>query len=572
MLTAVGLGSPSLRALIPNEDNYSVLLMQPQGQIEISTAGVRHQDRARAEKQFRSFLDNAYETKVDLAVTPEYSMPWTTLIKAVKEGHVPSQGTLWAFGCESIRYADLATFKQDLAPHITMLYEPLQPDAQRFVDPLVYVFTAPPATGNAPERVVLLVQLKTYPMGDNDHFEVNGMQRGTRIYQFGGTENSLRLVSLICSDALAFLDPQAEVVYDRALILHLQLNPKPRQDLFRQYRSRLMRFGGDTEIICLNWAKDVFEGCGKKVRCWKNISGTAWYLHPTTFDDRDETLMSNHRRGLYYTWFVSLRSHALFFNYEPAVFQLTATKVAHIGVSATNDRRRGPQLTATRTWDEGSSGWVEQTAIADGFASVVTECGNAQKEIARVADDNPFVAERILALSVGQIGDSDKWYTLRHLDSCRIDLSEVVYRMTFCQDTDAREFRVARLRRCGRLWKILSGSLASVPALADLSAGFRFAWTLTSPHQNVISEDGRRATVIYLGEDYNESQIETIHKRVAEYLGRTFSDPDQIVEARERLHLWCLNEDGQIELFDSTRYLNYDDSRTASEFDIAREK
>jgi hypothetical protein len=74
MLTAVGLGSPSLRALIPNEDNYSVLLMQPQGQIEISTAGVRHQDRARAEKQFRSFLDNAYETKVDLAVTPEYSI------------------------------------------------------------------------------------------------------------------------------------------------------------------------------------------------------------------------------------------------------------------------------------------------------------------------------------------------------------------------------------------------------------------------------------------------------------------------------------------------------------------
>ena len=102
--------------------------------------------------------------------------------------------------------------------------------------------------------------------------------------------------------------------------------------------------------------------------------------------------------------------------------------------------------------------------------------------------------------------------------------------------------------------------------------GISFRLDPISPHQNVISDDGRRATVIYLGEDYNESQIETVRKRAAEYLGRTFSHPDQIVEARQRLHLWYLSEDGQVELFDSTRYLNYDDSRTASEFDIVREK
>lgn len=506
MLTPAGLGLPSLRALIPNEDNYSVLLMQPQGQIEASAAGVRHQDRARAERQFRSFLDNAYEANVDLAVTPEYSMPWTTLIGAVKDGHVPTQGALWAIGCESITYADLATIKQDLTPHATMLYEYLPPDPHRFVDPLAYVFTASSATGNNSERVVLLVQFKTCPMGDNNHFEINGMQRGTRIYQFGGSANSLRLISLICSDALEFLDADAQFVYDRALILHIQLNPKPRQGQFSQYRSRLMRFGGDsTEVICLNWAKNVFEGCGDKARCWNNIAGSAWYLRPSTYDDRDQTLMLNHQRGLYYTWLLSLRSHVLFFNYEPAIFLLAATKVAHIGVSASLSRRRGPQLTATRNWDEGSSTWVEQTTVADGFDSIVAECGDAQKEIARAADDNPFAVERILALCVGRIGDSDKWYLLQYLDSCSIDQSEVVRRITFCQDADAHDFRVARLRRCGRLWKILNDNLGLPPALSDLKAGFRFAWTPISPHQNVISDDGRRATVIYLGEDYNES-------------------------------------------------------------------
>ena len=177
MLTPAGLGLPSLRALIPNEDNYSVLLLQPRGQIDASTAGVRHQDGDLAGRQFRGFLDEARRTNADLTVTPEYSMPWATLVEVLKIGHTPKQGALWALGCESIKYGDLAAMKQDLDPHATMLYEPLQADPQRFVDPLAYVFVAPPAIGNDPGKVVLLVQFKTCPMGDNDHFEINALQR-----------------------------------------------------------------------------------------------------------------------------------------------------------------------------------------------------------------------------------------------------------------------------------------------------------------------------------------------------------------------------------------------------------
>jgi hypothetical protein len=211
---------------------------------------------------------------------------------------------------------------------------------------------------------------------------------------------------------------------------------------------------------------------------------------------------------------------------------------------------------------------------SDGFSSIVAECGDAQKEVKRVADVNPFDAERILALCVGKIGESDNWHSLQQLDSCGIDASEVVRRMTFCQNTDhsAHEFRVTRLRRCARLWKELTGHVGLPPALTDLETGFRFEWTAASPHQNVISDAGRRATVIYLGEDYNESQIESVGKRVAEYLNRTFKHPDESIEARERLHLWYRNEADKVELFDSTRYLQYDDPRSASEFDIAREK
>ena len=57
------------------------------------------------------------------------------------------------------------------------------------------------------------------------------------------------------------MDNHAKELYDRTLMIHIQLNPKPRQEQYRQYRTRLMHYGGDeTELICLNWAKDWHNG------------------------------------------------------------------------------------------------------------------------------------------------------------------------------------------------------------------------------------------------------------------------------------------------------------------------
>ncbi len=102
------------------------------------------------------------------------------------------------------------------------------------------------------------------------------------------------------------------------------------------------------------------------------------------------------------------------------------------------------------------------------------KAGNAKDEIKRIAGSNPFEAERILALCAGKIEDGDNWHDVRRLDSCVIDASEVIRRITFCQDTDnhARGFRVARLKRCGHLWAILKTNNRLPPALADLKEGF----------------------------------------------------------------------------------------------------
>lgn len=574
VLALAGLHEPLLNTLVPNEENYKVLLMQPRGEIEASDAGVRNRDRVLAKRQFGSFLDDARQTQADLVITPEYLMPWDALAGAIKAGLVPAVGKLWALGCESITYSGLETLKQDLAPFATVLFEMLDANERRFVSPLAYVFKASFAAGKGDLATVILVQFKTHPMGDPNHFEIAGMQRGTCVYQFGGEVRSLRLVSLICADAFAFEDSHARSIHDRALILHIQLNREPRHERFLGCRQRLLSFSGDvTEVVCLNWARDLDIWSGGNEVNWQNISGSAWYLKSKDFDDRDSTLTLNHRRGLYYTWLQSLHSHALFFNFEPATFLLEVTKVAHVGVNGAMSRRRGPQLIRTFIWDGATGTWKNQESADDGFSVVVGESGNAMGEIKRIADRNPFEAERILALCAGKIENRIDWHKLSRLDSCIIEASEVIRRLTYCQDTDpvARDFRIARLRRLGHLWRILQSEDHLPPALSDFRGGFQLEWSPDFPHQNIVSNRGQRATVVYMGEDSGSRRAEAVFKYTAEFLHRASSNPDESHTARQRLAVWYVGDGGELERYGLDRFIKFDTSGDTSEFDIGRE-
>ena len=569
------LRTPILNALIPNADNYTVLALQPHGDIEASAEGVRSRDRVLATRQFSKFLEYAKETQADIVITPEYSMPWEVLSAAISGGMGPVQGKLWALGCESIKFSELESLKENLAQFATVIYEPLDASSRRFVSPLAYIFVSPPALDNGESKTVVLVQFKTHPMSDPDHFEINGMQRGTRIYQFGGNEQNLKLVSLICADAFELNDEIAAAIYDRALILHIQLNQDPRNGWFLGCRERLLRYNGDaTEVLCLNWSEDVIMSISGHRIHWKNIAGSAWYLKAREYDDRDITLCSNHRQGLYYTWLQPYRSHALFFNYKPAIFLFTATKVAHVAVAGPVSRRRGPQLTKTCNWNDQAGSWVEKTTADDGFSAVITESGNAQTDLEQIAAANPFEVERILALCAGEIKSNEDWHNVCLLDSCVIDSSEIIQRVTFAQDTheQARRFRTARLRRCSRLWEIITNEELP-PALLDLKSGFNFKWSKNFPHQNIKSSNGELATVIYMGEECSHDDIEAIEKRVEQFLYNSSSYEIQSRSAKQRFHIWFrdVTTDAVI-LYKPYRHVMIDQTDNRSPLDIGREE
>ena len=349
------------------------------------------------------------------------------------------------------------------------------------------------------------------------------------------------------------------------------MNQNPRHEWFCGCRERLLRYSGDeTEILCLNWSAGLTLWSDDQAQEWNNIAGSAWYLKSKEFDDTDAALTASHQRGLYYTWLEPQRTHALFFNFNPAVYMLIASKVAHIAVAGPISRRRGSQLSHAYTWDDASESWSAQASIEDGFSDIVSESGDAENEIKRISETNPFEAERVLALCAGKVIESQNWYKPQILDSCVIDSTEIIKRITFAQDLhiQAQEFRTARLRRCRRMWDIMNTAAYLPPALSDLNDGFTFQWTQDYPHQNVISESGNRATVVYMGEDCNDQQTEDTLRKIADYLYRSSTNTDQSLSARQRLAVWFRDDSGDIVQYDPQRYVKFDQTDDTSEFDI----
>jgi len=572
ILSDAGLAAPDLRVLNPNHENYTALLLQPEGDIEADANGVRNADQVLARRQYAAFLSQAASEQTAVVVTPEYSMPWQVIEDSLQAGIAPAEGALWVLGCESITIGNLNAFRDRMANTASVLYEPLALQPGRFLDPVLYVFPSGPAQGYGNLRLVIVVQFKTSPMGDAGHFEINGLQTGNRIYYFGNGTTQLRLATLICSDAFAFLDAHANELYHRTLLIHIQLNKAPRHAQYRRYREKLLQYEGDeTEVLCLNWAKEVNERSEGQRTCWHHLPCSAWYLRPDWFADDDETVAENHKNGLYYTWLNDSRCRALFFTYIPAIFTITASKVAHHGVVAALSRRRGPILNSTRVWDDASGQWVVSNAVTDGFAAIVAESGNASADIQALASASPLRAERTLALCAGQISQSD-WFSPKKLDSCLIGTTEVMRRITACQDTDegARQFRTKRLRTAHRVASILTTQLPA--ALADLQSGFRFDWSSQSPHTNIISSADRRATAIYLGDEHTPETAYSVAAKAADHIGEWETTPDAIIEGRQRLHVWYRDNQGNDVPCNPDRYVQYDEIHTESPFDITRSK
>jgi hypothetical protein len=509
-----------LTALEPRPEPYFALLCQPNGTIHASAARIGNSNGQAVLPMYRAFLNDAVESQAQIAITPEYSVPWA-LVREILSGVVrPPQGSLWVLGCESITPAELDALQLEMNGNaaVRLIHEPFDPQrrAQRaFVDPVVFVFWA---VDRADVDVLcLLVQFKTVVSRDPDHVELLSLYLGTIVYKFTAQAGDVSLLALICSDAFEFTDALVGEHCNDLLLVHVQLNQRPGYVDYAAYRSRLFSVASNNniEVICLNWAANVLlEGSANP---WNSIAGSAWYIAPRGVTTTDADVNQLHHDGLYYS-VVGERWHAFYLNYAPHSLLLKKQPVVAKGPQVLA-QRVAPQVEARRAWNEQEATW---TAVAadDGFGTFVQAYAPLPEALPQMRGRDPLAVERALELLEGAVGSADEWYTLKELGALKVADEESIRLVTVSQETDAARpgvaFRRARARRAQTAVTIPGQAMTWPTPLEDLAAGFRYRWVIADPHSNVEpASGGKPAALVYLGENPEADTLANVYAKLS---------------------------------------------------------
>ncbi|CAB3920074.1 hypothetical protein LMG26686_05511 [Achromobacter mucicolens] len=529
VLTPYGLRTPDLAVLQATNQSYRALLLQPAGPIYADTLRIGPMDLRAAEIRSDQFLELAKQRGDQLVVTPEYYLPEASLRKAALGERFPGSGALWVLGCESMTPQKLAELKAACAGVCEVIFEadPHPAVQGNYFDPVAYCFVAKDTEGN--DKRVMLLQFKTIPSRDEHGFENKMMRCGRAVYQFKGPDDLIGLATIICSDAFG-LGNNIEAnkrLSDRSVLIHIQLNPKPKHVDYRKYRAEVFqRTPGrtDCDIVCLNWAQNIVQHGepGTGAASWRNESGSAWYLPERRCSSKDAEVFANEAKGLYYTRHEKKR-HVLHFHYDEAAFALTVPKVLQDDV-AVQDVLVGPSLDTRFRWSAEGNCWVHCTDCPDtGWAETTNAGAGIAAAFGSLQDiNNRLSIERAISLSCGPHNIGEHWHRADVLDACRIGDSEVVERTTLQLDRDeaAKQSRQRRIGRVASLVNILNTAVLPLPIKDLAGGGTSISWSAASPNTNVSKPGALPALVAYLGEMPAADTIKNVGDAAFELLRR----------------------------------------------------
>lgn len=518
-LSTHGLSNPALEVLKATEQSYRALFFQPSGPFVGNETRIGPADMDLADRQATALLEMATNQGHHLVVTPEYYLPIKTLLDCIHGDSFPAADAIWVLGCESMTPAQLIDFKTraESAGNCRVFYEEDEaaPAQGNYFDPVAYCFISKDMETEEDQRVVIL-QFKTISSKDEAYFENRVLRLGKVIYQFSGADNRLKLSSIICSDAFNIPSDNDLLVKltENATLLHIQLNPKPRNADYLQYRVNTFRRNTRTsncDIVCLNWAENIvfLENEGGKAHEWNNEAGSAWYLPHDRASSEDQHVEKNERNGLYYSWHRRGR-HVLHFHYSPAVFEFSVPKLVHTGLQILTVSI-GPILSARYIWHD-TNGWVSQVECADtGLTQMFASDADVNTAFTALAkDESRLRIERAVAICCGLTMGKDDWYRAHNLKSLAMEDDEVTKRLTVRleRNEESRKTRYGQLQSVSALHEILATTKLPLQ-ISDLSdGGAQVYWSSKSPHTNIIKAGLEPAHVVYLGFQPEQRTIE----------------------------------------------------------------
>jgi hypothetical protein len=563
ILSEKNLKNPELEVLYPDVHLYSAALYQPSGGVTGDSTRVGNLNPTDAEKKHISFLNQAKEAQSSIAITPEYSCPWSAIEKLLAEDTFPEHSKLWIVGCESISVENLHSFKSNHQEKYEIFFETISPQTGRFLDPVCLFFKTEDQSGQS--KQVILIQFKTQSMGDApNHYERDNLIRGDLVYIIRGRDtNSIRLVTFICSDVLGITNDQIKEILTRTLIVHIQLNPNPRSITFAQYRTFCFDATvSDCEVLSVNWAQNI--QCAETTPSnWNNIAGSCLYFKTDKLNTFDERINQNHARGLYLTYWERFRTYAYFFNYNEHVFLFRCTKPWQFHGTPQQAGRSGPEALGVKSWNKETEGWVTEVAITDGFED---QCKLIMGDLTALSKlhDNPISIERLLTLSHGEAKTS-LWHKIEHQSFFHIKQEEIIQRISFAQDNhaDAIENRQKYLRLFSTLTHIVSDQNNFPVMISNLKQGGILNYSEQEPHRNLYAPGLTPATVVYVGENPSFGDVERVYTNLKLLLNESDRDSN-------RLLIWYRDIAGQTKYYPQELRPNADEDPAENPASITR--
>ena len=519
ILDSLKLKLPELEVLQKDSNPYRTLLYQHKGVIKAQKSFIGNADSAVTAIKFHKFLEKAKDEEVELAATPEYSCPWSVIASLIEaRNSLPSPGKLWVLGCESISIVELQELEKKAKgkSQLKIYFDrSILTSSRNFLDPICYIFkTINNKTQN--HTTLLLIQFKTQHMGvwTND-LERNNLIRGKEVYVLRNDPNSINLFTLICSDIEQFnIDSDFKNQLDNRwdenpfIILNLQLNPKPRDELFRNFRNEIFDRYENKELIFLNWSKDT------KIEGTKNtfvqFSASSIQTKSNEISHNKDLFHENHRLGLYYT-FKGINLHVYYLNSSEHIFIILNLKPSQAGTYKSMRRLSGPRILRTSMWDASLNEFTEiRNDVNDGCLDFLKSIGCGLICL-KENDLNVLDKERLVNISCGLIKYEPRsfWYDINRLETMRLDEKEIIKRITFAEDNspDASKHR----NQCIDNLQILNFDIlqndscypASLSLLKGKCKGIMFRETDSGQYDynhNLVSTDQKHfATVAYVG-------------------------------------------------------------------------
>ncbi|MCW7512128.1 hypothetical protein [Leptospira levettii] len=429
-----------LEILEKNSNNFSMLMFQHKG--TFCTQNGHFGNQIDESFKFSKFFKICKNENVNLALTPEYSCPWTSIESLIKNNDDwPIKSNLWAICCESISPFELAEFKKRFSNDSVLIYheEFINPSGKKIFDPLCYIFQA---RVEGKSKLIIIIQFKTQHMGVWDSpIERDNYIPGKKIYVFRNKPYSIYLFSNICSEAEQFQvtnDLRSDFSWDEHpyIILNPQMNPKPSHDIFKSYRKKIQGYL-NKEVITLNWSSesDFLDG-EKKITKFIHNSRSSIFFKTSEFDSNNEKrIIENHKKGLYY-FNRKKGCHAYFLNPKAELFLISNQKISAAGTNESMVRKTGPEVMKVFNWNAGNGRFDCIETVDDEFTGYVNSLSCESKVM--IDGEVSFIdKERLMNLTNGNINLVDRsvaWHVMSRLDSFILDENESIKRLTYVFD------------------------------------------------------------------------------------------------------------------------------------------